>query len=286
MQMMKYIENSTTNLINSTTESMLNDTWMNNTTTIGMNITNNTIIMNETSNNTTVVYHQENLSTITSYPTFNIISKETTEVDIDSWSSSSSPTSSTPQISRIEDSESEHVYRSFSAPVDITHTNSGQATLKHQQLLLRHSTEQSEHNGLSHGGIVSLSILGVTFGLLLLIWFCKRCLLKKRRSKKDGKKMSLAGGKLAADLKTAAHLSEALKSQDSVALKSDMEMNEQEQAGELEKQHLGKLQFSLDYDFQKAEVRIKLCVHVISIEYICTYACIVQAMNTESMTFL
>ncbi|CAH8606609.1 unnamed protein product [Schistosoma rodhaini] len=256
MQMMKYIENSTTNLINSTTESMLNDTWMNNTTTIGMNITNNTIIMNETSNNTTVVYHQENLSTITSYPTFNIISKETTEVDIDSWSSSSSPTSSTPQISRIEDSESEHVYRSFSAPVDITHTNSGQATLKHQQLLLRHSTEQSEHNGLSHGGIVSLSILGVTFGLLLLIWFCKRCLLKKRRSKKDGKKMSLAGGKLAADLKTAAHLSEALKSQDSVALKSDMEMNEQEQAGELEKQHLGKLQFSLDYDFQKAELTV------------------------------
>lgn len=66
---------------------------------------------------------------------------------------------------------------------------------------------------MSYGGIVSLSILGVTFGLLLLIWFCKRCLLKKRRSKKDGKKMSLAGGKLAADLKTAAHLSEALKSQ-------------------------------------------------------------------------
>ncbi|RTG82278.1 uncharacterized protein DC041_0001794, partial [Schistosoma bovis] len=65
----------------------------------------------------------------------------------------------------------------------------------------------------SYGGIVSLSILGVTFGLLLLIWFCKRCLLKKRRSKKDGKKMSLAGGKLAADLKTAAHLSEALKCQ-------------------------------------------------------------------------
>ncbi|XP_018646655.1 synaptotagmin, putative [Schistosoma mansoni] len=108
----------------------------------------------------------------------------------------------------------------------------------------------------SHGGIVSLSILGVTFGLLLLIWFCKRCLLKKRRSKKDGKKMSLAGGKLAADLKTAAHLSEALKSQDSVALKSDMEMNEQEQTGEIEKQYLGKLQFSLDYDFQKAELTV------------------------------
>ncbi|XP_018646656.1 hypothetical protein Smp_192610 [Schistosoma mansoni] len=125
MPMMKYIENSTTNFINSTIESMLNDTWMNNTTTIGMNITNNTTIMNETSNNTTVVYHQENLSTITPYPTFNIISKETTKVDIDSWSSSSSPLSSTPQISRIEDSESRHVYRSFSAPVDITHTNSG-----------------------------------------------------------------------------------------------------------------------------------------------------------------
>ncbi|XP_018644640.1 synaptotagmin 1,2, putative [Schistosoma mansoni] len=47
-----------------------------------------------------------------------------------------------------------------------------------------------------------------------------------------------------------------------------MEMNEKEQAGEIEKQYLGKLQFSLDYDFQKAEVRVKICVHVISVEYI------------------
>ncbi|CAH8862536.1 unnamed protein product [Trichobilharzia szidati] len=159
------------------------------------------------------------------------------------------------RISRIGDSDYETAFQPFSAPVDITHTKSGQATLKHQQIL-RRQAEKSNYGGLPYGGVVSLSILGVTFGLLFLLWFCKRCVLRKRRSKKDGKKMSLAGGKLAADLKTAAHLSEVLKNQDTVALKSDMEMNESEQAGEKVKQYCGKLQFSLDYDFQKAELTV------------------------------
>ncbi|CAH8567399.1 unnamed protein product [Schistosoma mattheei] len=201
--------------------------------------------MNDTTNNMTVDYHKEDLRTITTHSTINVNSKKITEFDMNSWTSLTSL--STPYISRIEDSETHQVYRSFSASVDITHTKTGQATLKHQQLLIKHPAERTEHKGLSYGGIVSLSILGVTFGLLLLIWFCKRCLLKKRRSKKD-----------ATDLKTAAHLSEALKSQDKVALKTDMEMNEQEQAGdhEKEKQYFGKLQFSLDYDFQKAELTV------------------------------
>ncbi|CAH8590535.1 unnamed protein product [Schistosoma margrebowiei] len=246
--------NSTTHSVSSTTESMINEIEIMNTTAIMMNITDNITIMNDTTNYITVDYHKENLRTITTHPTIDVNSKKITEVNMNSWSSLTSL--STPYISRIEDSETQQVYRSFSAPVDVTHTKTGQATLKHQQLILKHPIERTEHKGLSYGGIVSLSILGVTFGLLLLIWFRKRCLLKKRRSKKDGKKMSLAGGKLAADLKTAAHLSEALKSQDKVALKTDMEMNEQEQAGdhEKEKQYFGKLQFSLDYDFQKAEV--------------------------------
>ncbi|CAH8575218.1 unnamed protein product [Schistosoma intercalatum] len=249
--------NSTTHSVNySTTESMINDIEIVNTTTIMMNITDDITIMNDTTNYITVNYHKGDLRTITTHPTIDVNSKKITEVNMNSWISLTSL--STPYISRIEDSETQQVYRSFSAPVDITHTKTGQATLKHQQLLIKHPAERTEHKGLSYGGIVSLSILGVTFGLLLLIWFCKRCLLKKRRSKKDGKKMSLAGGKLAADLKTAAHLSEALKSQDKVALKTDMELNEQEQAGdhEKEKQYFGKLQFSLDYDFQKAELTV------------------------------
>ncbi|CAH8576429.1 unnamed protein product [Heterobilharzia americana] len=144
-------------------------------------------------------------------------------------------TSPSHRISRIGDSDTDHAYQPFSAPVDITHTKSGQDILRHQQIL-RRQAEKSHYGGLSYGGVVSLSILGVTFGLLLLLWFCKRCVLRKRRSKKDSKKMSIAGGKLAADLKTAAHLSEALKSQDSVPLKSDMEMNESAQAGETDKE--------------------------------------------------
>ncbi|VDP73678.1 unnamed protein product [Echinostoma caproni] len=109
-----------------------------------------------------------------------------------------------------------------------------------------------------YGAVVSLSILGVTFGLLLLLWFCKRCVLRKRRSKKDAKKMSMAGGKLGADLKAAAFLADVNKSKDTVALKSDMEDNENQQSGEAEKEkvYAGKLRFSLDYDFQKGELTV------------------------------
>ncbi|KAF7259772.1 hypothetical protein EG68_02740, partial [Paragonimus skrjabini miyazakii] len=108
----------------------------------------------------------------------------------------------------------------------------------------------------SYGAVVSLSIIGVTFGLLLLLWFCKRCVLRKRRSKKDTKKMSMAGGKLGADLKTAAFLGEATKNKDLIALKTDMEENEAQQADEKEKVYAGKLHFSLDYDFQKGELTV------------------------------
>ncbi|TNN08756.1 Synaptotagmin-1 [Schistosoma japonicum] len=206
-----------------------------------MNTTDTTIHMNSISSTlqmTTSIHHNNNM---------NMQIKQTTTLSLPIH-----------DVSRVEDSELPNVYHAFSAPVDITHTKSGQTTLKQQQKLIKRLIDKTDYNGLSHGAIISLSILGVTFGLLLLIWFCKRCLLRKRRTKKDGKKMSLAGGKLAADLKTAAHLSEALKSQDHVALKSDMEMNESEQAGESdkEKQCYGKLQFSLDYDFQKAELTV------------------------------
>ncbi|KAH8858843.1 Synaptotagmin-1 [Schistosoma japonicum] len=228
--------NTTTYISQSTPINMMND----NTTTL-MNTTDTTIHMNSISSTlqmTTSIHHNNNM---------NMQIKQTTTLSLPIH-----------DVSRVEDSELSNVYHAFSAPVDITHTKSGQTTLKQQQKLIKRPIDKTEYNGLSHGAIISLSILGVTFGLLLLIWFCKRCLLRKRRTKKDGKKMSLAGGKLAADLKTAAHLSEALKSQDHVALKSDMEMNESEQAGESdkEKQYYGKLQFSLDYDFQKAELTV------------------------------
>ncbi|VDP45180.1 unnamed protein product [Schistosoma margrebowiei] len=90
-------------------------------------------------------YHKENLRTITTHPTIDVNSKKTTEVNMNSWSSLTSL--STPYISRIEDSETQQVYRSFSAPVDITHTKTGQATLKHQQLILKHPIERTEHKG-------------------------------------------------------------------------------------------------------------------------------------------
>lgn len=135
--------NSTTHSVNySTTESMINDIELVNRTTIMMNITDNITIINDTTNNITVDYHKKDLRTITTHPTIDVNSKKITEFDMNSWTSLS-----TPYISRIEDSETHQVYRSFSAPVDITHTKTGQATLKHQQLLIKHPVDRTEHKG-------------------------------------------------------------------------------------------------------------------------------------------
>ncbi|CAH8529920.1 unnamed protein product [Schistosoma turkestanicum] len=257
--------NHTTNIVNVTTLEplTLNNRVDNITTVTLMNVTEINVNTTEevyTTNNSLLT----NTHTTTTTTTTNTVHfEENKQTDHKSWSSPSSPSPSSPssthRISRIEDSDLQQMYSAFSAPVDITHTKTGQQAIsRHQQALIKRPVDRTEHGGLPYGGVVSLTILGITFGLLLLIWFCKRCVLKKRRSRKDGKKMSLVGGKLTSDLKTAAHLSAALKSQDNIALKSDMELNEQEQAGdsEKEKQYYGKLQFSLDYDFQKAELTV------------------------------
>ncbi|CAH8526037.1 unnamed protein product [Schistosoma bovis] len=99
--------------------------------------------MNDTTNNITVDYHKDDLRTISTHSTINVNSKKITEFDMNSWTSLTSL--STPNISRIEDSETHQVYRSFSASVDITHTKTGRATLKHQQLLIKHPAERTEH---------------------------------------------------------------------------------------------------------------------------------------------
>ncbi|TGZ59152.1 hypothetical protein CRM22_009247 [Opisthorchis felineus] len=139
-------------------------------------------------------------------------------------------------------------------PIDATQTKSGQETLRRQQMALE-TKGAGKYGKLPYGAVVSLSILGVTFGLLFLLWFCKRCVFRKRRSKKDSKKMSMAGGKIGADLKAAAFLAES-KNKDLASLKNNMEQNEAEQSEEKEKVYAGKLHFSLDYDFQKGELTV------------------------------
>ncbi|KAF8571214.1 hypothetical protein P879_00607 [Paragonimus westermani] len=159
-------------------------------------------------------------------------------------------------VYRVDDEENANqAVQPFFQPIDATQTKSGRETLKQDQLTWN-AANRGKPGQLSYGAVVSLSIIGVTFGLLLLLWFCKRCVLRKRRSKKDTKKMSMAGGKLGADLKTAAFLDEATKNKDLIALKTDMEENEAQQADEKEKIYAGKLHFSLDYDFQKGELTV------------------------------
>ncbi|KAA3678995.1 synaptotagmin-1 [Paragonimus westermani] len=158
-------------------------------------------------------------------------------------------------VYRVDDEENANqALQPLFQPIDATQTKSGRETLKQDQLTWN-AANRGKPGQLPYGAVVSLSIIGVTFGLLLLLWFCKRCVLRKRRSKKDTKKMSMAGGKLGADLKTAAFLDEATKNKDLIALKTDMEENEAQQADEKEKIYAGKLHFSLDYDFQKGETK-------------------------------
>nr|QQY02550.1 synaptotagmin-4 [Cryptocotyle lingua] len=154
----------------------------------------------------------------------------------------------------IADADNNYRIQPRFQPIDATQTKSGQETLRRHQSALD-AKAAGKYGGLPYGAVVSLSILGVTFGLLFLLWFCKRCVFRKRRSKKDSKKMSMAGGKMGADLKAAAFLAES-KNRDLVSLKDDMEQNESAQAEEKEKVYAGKLHFSLDYDFQKGELTV------------------------------
>ncbi|CAH8643183.1 unnamed protein product [Dicrocoelium dendriticum] len=140
-------------------------------------------------------------------------------------------------------------------PLDATLTKSGQETLRRDMLRLK-TTQQQTFGKVPYGAVVSLSIIGTAFGILLLLWIFKRCCSKKGRSKRDSKKLSMAGGKLGADLKTAAILKQGTQNKDLIALKADVEENEAEQSGEKEKVCAGKLHFTLDYDFQKAELTV------------------------------
>ncbi|XP_064617520.1 synaptotagmin-1-like isoform X2 [Liolophura sinensis] len=97
-------------------------------------------------------------------------------------------------------------------------------------------------------GIVALLLL-----LCCCFCICKRCCCKKRK-KKEGKK----GLKGTVDLKSVAILGNAYKEKvqpDLEELNVNMEDNEDAESTKSEVK-LGKLQFSLDYDFQKGELSV------------------------------
>lgn len=100
--------------------------------------------------------------------------------------------------------------------------------------------------------IIAIGIAAVLLLLCCCICICKKCC--KRRGKKDGKK----GLKGAVDLKGVQLLGASCKEKvqpDLDELEVNMEDNEDAESTKSEVK-LGKLQFSLDYDFQKGELTV------------------------------
>nr|ABR68850.1 synaptotagmin [Platynereis dumerilii] len=99
------------------------------------------------------------------------------------------------------------------------------------------------------------AIIAIGVAILLLLLCCCVCICKKccKRRKKDGKK-----GKGVVDLKSVQLLGSAMKEKvqpDLDELEVNMEDNEDAESTKSEVK-LGKLQFSLDYDFQKGELSV------------------------------
>lgn len=102
------------------------------------------------------------------------------------------------------------------------------------------------------------ALIGITVGLgilflLFLYCLCKKCVFKRRKKKDPAKK----GAKGVVDMKSAQLLGNSYKEKVQPDLEElDTNMEDNEGAKEKEDINLGKLQYSLDYDFQKGELSV------------------------------
>ncbi|XP_048463429.1 synaptotagmin-A [Rhincodon typus] len=100
--------------------------------------------------------------------------------------------------------------------------------------------------------LIAIAIVAVVLILTCCFCVCKKCLLKKKNKKKGKEK----GGKNAMNMKDVKELGKSVKEQ---ALKDDDEdvetgLTAEGKEEEKEEEKLGKLQFSLDYDFQNNQL--------------------------------
>ncbi|KAI1238971.1 Synaptotagmin-1, partial [Lamprotornis superbus] len=101
--------------------------------------------------------------------------------------------------------------------------------------------------------LIAIAIVAVLLILTCCFCLCKKCLFKKKNKKKGKEK----GGKNAINMKDVKDLGKSMKDQ---ALKDDdaetglTDGEEKEEAKEVEK--LGKIQYSLDYDFQNNQLLV------------------------------
>ncbi|XP_060633393.1 synaptotagmin-1 isoform X2 [Anolis sagrei] len=98
--------------------------------------------------------------------------------------------------------------------------------------------------------LIAIAIVAILLVLTCCFCLCKKCLFKKKNKKKGKEK----GGKNAINMKDVKDLGKNLKDQDDDAETGLTDGEEKEEAKEEEK--LGKIQYSLDYDFQNNQLLV------------------------------
>ncbi|XP_044311259.1 synaptotagmin-1 isoform X2 [Varanus komodoensis] len=103
---------------------------------------------------------------------------------------------------------------------------------------------------LPHWALIAIAIVAILLVLTCCFCLCKKCLFKKKNKKKGKEK----GGKNAINMKDVKDLGKNLKDQDDDAETGLTDGEDKEEAKEEEK--LGKIQYSLDYDFQNNQLLV------------------------------
>ncbi|XP_015667531.1 synaptotagmin-1 isoform X2 [Protobothrops mucrosquamatus] len=98
--------------------------------------------------------------------------------------------------------------------------------------------------------LIAIAIVAILLVLTCCFCLCKKCLFKKKNKKKGKEK----GGKNAINMKDVKDLGKNLKDQDDDAETGLTDGEEKEEVKEEEK--LGKIQYSLDYDFQNNQLLV------------------------------
>ncbi|XP_066849513.1 synaptotagmin-1 isoform X2 [Anser cygnoides] len=98
--------------------------------------------------------------------------------------------------------------------------------------------------------LIAIAIVVVLLILTCCFCLCKKCLFKKKNKKKGKEK----GGKNAINMKDVKDLGKTMKDQDDDAETGLTDGEEKEEPKEVEK--LGKIQYSLDYDFQNNQLLV------------------------------
>ncbi|KAG5442688.1 Arf guanine nucleotide exchange factor syt1, partial [Clonorchis sinensis] len=99
------------------------------------------------------------------------------------------------------------------------------------------------------GAVIAMVIGIILFVLLILFCICKRCVFKRRKKDRGGKK-----GK--ADMRNVQLLGKGLAKDKDDLEELETHMEDNEGAEEKEEVHLGKLQYSIDYDFSQGVLTV------------------------------